>query len=298
MRILRSIDRRVALLVRCAVEAPRAYHFVFLSDHGQNPSIPFRQRHGKGIETVVRELISGEGAVRAPVVRTEGWAHFRSLLSEALAHDRLSARAANRLLRARQRALVAEPGAESGDVVVCASGSLGHIYFTGEPRRLELVDLATGHPGLIEGLVAHPGIGFVMIRSALHGPVVTGRAGVHYLRDQRVEGDDPLADYGRRARKHLLRLDQFPHCGDIVLMGRYDSESHEVETFEELVGAHGGLGGAQCAPFLIAPKEWALPSDLIDSPEELHQIFVRWRDALAHGREPPARVDASARDAL
>jgi len=298
MRILRSIDRRIALLVRCVQEAPRAYHLVFLSDHGQDASIPFRQRHGAGIETVVRELIRDERKVRAPAVRTEGWTHLRSLLSETLAHDRLSARAAERLLRARERHLRNEPGAESGDVVVCASGSLGHIYFTGEQRRLELADLASGHPGLIEGLVAHPGIGFVMTRSSLHGPVVTGREGVHYLRDRRIEGDDPLADYGRRARKHLLRLDEFPHCGDIVIMGRYDSELHEIETFEELVGSHGGLGGAQCSPFLIFPKDWPFPRTLVDSPEELHQIFMRWRDALAHGREPAARVDVVARDAL
>ncbi len=296
MRILRSIDRRIALLLRCASEAPRAYHFVFLSDHGQNPSIPFRQRHGRGIETVVRELISGEGTVRAPVIRTEGWTHLHSLLSEALAHDRFSARAAQRLLRARVRSRSAEAGAESGDVVVCASGSLAHIYFTAETRRLDLADLAAGHPGLIEGLVAHPGIGFVMIRSSLHGPVVTGRGGVHYLRDRRVEGDDPLADYGRRASKHLLRLDEFPHCGDVVVMGRYDAETQEVETFEELVGAHGGLGGAQCSPFLVAPRDWPLPG-LIDSPEELYQIFARWRDALARGREPGARVDVAASDA-
>lgn len=298
MRILRSVDRRIALLLRCAAEAPRAYHFVFLSDHGHTPSIPFRQRHDRGIETVVRELISGERTVRAPIVRTEGWTHLRALLSEALAYDRLTARAAHRLLRARARRLALDSGTESGDVVVCASGNLGHIYFTSEPRRLHLGDLATGHPGLIEGLVAHPGIGFVMVHSLLHGPVVMGRDGVHYLRDGRIEGDDPLADYGAGARKHLLRLDGFPRCGDVVMMGRYDAATGEVETFEELVGAHGGLGGAQTSAFIVAPTRWPLPSEALDSPEALHQVFVRWRDSLAHGRDPAARVDVAAGDAL
>jgi uncharacterized membrane protein YvlD (DUF360 family) len=297
MRILRSVDRRIALLLRCGAEAPRAYHFVFLSDHGHTPSVPFSHRHGKGIETVVRELIRGGQMVRAPIVRTEGWPHLRSLLSEALAHDRLTARAAQHLLRARARTRALESDSTSGDVVVCASGNLGHIYFTGEPHRLELGDLATGHPGLIEGLVAHPGIGFVMVRSPLHGPVVMGRAGVHYLRDGRVEGDDPLAGYGPHAVRHLYRLDEFPHCGDIVLMGRYDSDTHEVITFEELVGCHGGLGGAQSLPFVIAPTHWPL-ADELDSPEALHQVFVRWRTLLSQGRDPGARVDVAAGDAL
>jgi hypothetical protein len=293
------VDRRIALLLRCAAEAPRPYRFVFLSDHGHTPSIPFRQRHGKGLETIVRELISGEGNVRAPITRTEGWLHLRTLLSEALVQDRLSANAAHRLLRARARSRAIDTGSQRGDIMVCASGNLAHIYFTDEPGRLDLGDLATGHPGLIEGLVAHPGVGLVMIRSAAYGPVVTGRGGVHYLRDHRVEGDDPLADYNNpRARAQLMRLDEFPHCGDIVVMGRYHAAAGEVEGFEELVGTHGGLGGAQGSPFLVTPAPWPLPSPLIESPEELHQVFSRWRDMLAVGHEPGARVDDLARDAL
>jgi hypothetical protein len=296
MRTLRAVDRRIALLLRCAAEAPRPYHFVFLSDHGHTASIPFRQRHGKAIETVVRDLIRGDETVRAPIVKTEGWQHLRALVKEALAHDRLSTRAAHRLLRARARQSF-DVESHTGDVLVCPSGNLANVYFTDEPDRLDLSDLAAGHPGLIEGLVAHPGIGFVMIRSAVHGPVVTGHGGIHYLRDHRVDGDDPLDGYGPRAAEVLARLDEFPHCGDIVLMGRYDPTTREVQTFEEMVGAHGGLGGDQSAAFLLAPNGWPLPADGIDSPEEIFQTFVRWRSMLqARARAP--HVDEGARDAL
>jgi hypothetical protein len=297
MRTLRAVDRRIALLLRCAAEAPRPYHFVFLSDHGHTPSVPFRQRHGKGIETVVRELIRGEGAVRAPIVRTEGWQHLRALMKEALAHDRLSTQAAHRLLRARARQSF-DVESHSGDVIVCPSGNLANIYFTDEPHRLDLTDLAAGHPGLIEGLVAHPGIGFVMMRSAVYGPVVTGRGGVNYLRDGRVEGDDPLTGYGPHAVAQLARLDAFPHCGDIVLMGRYDSTTQEVQTFEEMVGAHGGLGGEQSAAFLLSPHDWPVPDEGIDSAEAMHQLFVRWRSTLAQAGTQRPHVDEVAHDAL
>jgi hypothetical protein len=95
-----------------------------------------------------------------------------------------------------------------------------------------------------------------------------------------------------------LRLDEFPHCGDIVLMGRYDGAAGEVETFEEMVGAHGGLGGDQTSAFLVMPARWEVPPEALHSPEELHQVFIRWRDTLARGREPSARVDDPARDVL
>jgi len=295
LRVLRSIDRRIALLLRCAHEAARPYRFVFLSDHGHTRSVPFRQRNGKAIETVVHELMRGERTVRAPIVKTQGWQHLRVLMKEALRHDQLSTRAAQRLLHTRARQSFET---ETGDVLLCPSGSLANLYFTTVPRRLDLADLAAIHPGLIEGLVAHPGIGFVMIRSATHGPVVTGRGGVCYLRDRRVEGEDPLAGYGPHVIEHLLRLDEFPHCGDIVLMGRYDAQAQEVQTFEEMVGAHGGLGGPQCSAFLLAPEDLPMPDTALTSAEEIYQLFVDWRNLLTRDDARARSMDAAVRDAL
>ena len=178
-------------------------------------------------------------------------------------------------------------------MVVCTSGNLGLIYFTEVADRLTLETIAVDHPGLIEGLVAHEGIGFVMVRSAVHGAVVMGRNGVHYLREHRVEGRDPLADYGPHASAQLFRFDAFPHCGDVVVNGYYHANTDEVESFEEMVGTHGGLGGAQTHAFLMYPSSWAVPSEEISNSEDVYQLFVRWRDALAAGVEPTgAHVDA------
>jgi uncharacterized membrane protein YvlD (DUF360 family) len=297
LRILRDIDRRVAILQRAAQDAPRPYHFVVLSDHGQTASIPFRHRHGKTLAQVVQSLVSESRTVRASTLDTEGWGHVNSLLSEAIRHDRLTGRAARRLLRRRTRAGYVELGdkkreAEEGDVVVCASGNLGHIYFADFPDRMTLEIVVIDHPGLIEGLVEHEGIGFVLVRSAVHGTVVMNRTGVHYLREQRVEGTDPLAEYGPHARAQLLRLDAFPHCGDVVVNGRFRADINEVESFEECVGAHGGLGGAQTHGFVMHPSAWPVPREEIGNAEDLYQLFVRWRDSLAaRDQRVSTRVD-------
>jgi uncharacterized membrane protein YvlD (DUF360 family) len=299
LRILNDIDRRVATLERAATEAPRPYRFVVLSDHGQTASIPFRQRHGSTIDQLVQSLVSKTRTVRASTLDTEGWGHVNAVLSEAIRHDRLTGRAARSILSRRTREGYVELGnrkkreSSIGDVVVCSSGNLGLIYFTDLPDRLTLEALAADHPGLIEGLVDHDGVGFVMVRSALHGPVAMGRGGVHYLRERRVDGSDPLADYGPHAASQLLRLDAFPHCGDVVVNGRYHPSADEVESFEEMVGAHGGLGGAQTHGFLMHPSGWAVPKEEIANAEDVYQLFVRWRDALATGGDPSAaRVDA------
>jgi putative membrane protein len=304
LRVLRSLDRRVAMLARAARDAPRPYRFVFLSDHGQTRSIPFRQKYGVTVDAVVRDLLATHRTVHAPVVETEGWGHLNALLTEAIGHDRLSGRAARRLLRRRTREGYVELGAskrgvEGGDVVVCSSGNLAHIYFREPQHRLTLEEIAADYPGLIEGLVAHAGIGFVIVRSSVHGPVVLGSGGVRYLREHRVDGDDPLDGYGDRVVEHLVRLEQFPHCGDVVLNGRYHPETGVVESFEEMVGSHGGIGGPQTEPFLMHPAGWHLPDGPISNAEQMYQLLVRWRDTLAQGEDPgAARLDASHHDAL
>ncbi len=304
LRILHALDKRVAMLARAARDAPRPYRFVVLSDHGQTRSVPFRQRYGVTIDVVVRDLLSEPRSVHAPAAETEGWGHVNTLLSEAIGHDRLPGRAARRLLRRRTREGYVElgaarPGAADGDVVVCASGNLALVYFREPARRLTLEEIAADHPGLIEGLVAHPGIGFVVVRSSVHGPVVLARGGVNYLGESRVEGADPLADYGSRAARHLTRLEQFPHCGDIVLNGRFDPGKNEVECFEEMVGAHGGIGGPQTDAFLMHPRYWPTAAGTIASAEEIHQVLVRWRDSLSEGRDPAGgRVDDLRHDVL
>ena len=71
-----------------------------------------------------------------------------------------------------------EPGHEPGDPIpelsVMASGCLGLINFPREPGRMTIERLDDLHPALIEGLAAHPGIGFVLIDSEEHGAMAIG----------------------------------------------------------------------------------------------------------------------------
>jgi hypothetical protein len=302
LSVLRHLDRRVAMIARSARDAPRPYRFVLLSDHGQTRSTPFRQRYGATIDHVVRDLLSGDRTVHAPAMRTEGWGHLNALLTEAIQHDRLSGRAARRLLRRKTHEGTVTLGRESepGDasVVVCNSGNLSNIYFRDNPERMSLEEIANTHPGLIEGLVSHDGIAFVVVHSSQHGPVALGKSGVHHLNTGRIDGDDPLARFGAHAPAQLARLASFPHCGDVVLNGHYDAATNQVITFEEMVGTHGGLGGPQTEGFVLHPSTWPMEHDITNA-EQLFGVFAGWRDDLAGGRDPGgARVDADRTDAV
>jgi type I phosphodiesterase/nucleotide pyrophosphatase len=281
LKVLHELDALVGELERVAAGAPRAYEFVLLSDHGQSQGATFRQRHGKRLEDLVRQLARTR-SVAAPTRRAEGWGYLNALLSEAVRGDRRAARAARTVLRRRRRGPYVEVGPdryrkrrENAEVVVCASGSLGLIYLADWPGRLSLEGINQVYPGLIEGLAAHEGIGFVMVGSERLGPVVLGRGGFHQLDENRTEGRDPLEPFGPRAAEHLRRLHAFPHVGDLVVNGRFDPSTGELNAFEELVGSHGGLGGDQNRAFLLFPAGWRA-SDGIVGAEAIHGLLRGW----------------------
>jgi hypothetical protein len=291
--LLRDIDRKIALLARAAEDAPRPYYFVVLSDHGQSFGATFKQRYDLTLEQLVQSLLSGEQTVRGYVGYGEGWGHLSVLLSEAAKHEGVAGRTVRRMLRRRTKdgyidleppALArarAEEVKAHDQVVVCASGNLGLIYFTDRPGRVSFEKMAVDYPGLIEGLVGHAGVGFVLAYSEQHGPLVLGKDGVRYLRDDRMEGVDPLTGFGERAADHLRRFDTFPHTADLTVNSMCDPLTGEVAAFEEMVGSHGGLGGPQTDPFLVYPTAWGESDLAIDNPTDLYWLLRRWQEHLS-----------------
>ncbi|GAB1642208.1 phage holin family protein [Krasilnikovia sp. MM14-A1259] len=280
---LEGIDSVLATLEELAGSAPRPYHLVVLSDHGQSQGATFRQRYGIALEDLVRELAAAPG--RSVVVAPE---------------DEQAGRA--RTLRAGLLPKLDGPGpdpAESApgpgrpELVVAASGNLALVYLARHPGRVTLEEIEQHHPTLLPGLVAHPGIGWVMVRSARLGAVVLGRAGRRLLADDRVEGADPLAGFGPRAAHDLRRHDTLAHAGDLLVNSMVDPQTLEVAAFEELIGCHGGLGGWQNRPVLIHPAPWPVDIELT-SADAVHRQLVRWLETLGQRASAVPAADLGA----
>ena len=167
------------------------------------------------------------------------------------------------------------------DVVVLASGNLGLVYLMELDRRLTLEEIDERHPQLIPSLRAHPHVGWVLARSERDGPVVLGRDGMRRLANGgAVEGADPLAHFGPNAARHLLRSDGFEHAADLFIGSFYDEDLEEGCAFEELISFHGGLGGPQTRPFILAPPDLPLPDGPIIGAAGVHEILSGWRHRL------------------
>jgi hypothetical protein len=156
-----------------------------------------------------------------------------------------------------------------------------------ERRRLTLEEMNERHPDLIPALRNHPHVGWLLVRSSEHGPVVLGGGGTRYLADGRVEGEDPLAAFSANAPQHLLRTDGFTHVADIMIGSFYDPFLESGCAFEELISFHGGIGGSQTRPFILHPDDLAVPAGEILGAAAVHEILVGWRGEL-NGTTAPA----------
>ncbi|RKR87809.1 type I phosphodiesterase/nucleotide pyrophosphatase [Micromonospora pisi] len=236
----------------------------------------------------------GERTASAATGPVEHWGPVNTLLTEisgrpgpgaAATRAAVRSRTVDREVRlgpAREPATPPRPGPAGEaqelartDVLVVASGNLAMVYFTRYPGKPTRAEIEAAHPGLVNALAAHPGVGVVVVGDE-SGPVAVGKRGEHHLGDGRVTGEDPLAGYGPRAATDLLRHQEIAHVGDLVLISTIDSGTEEVAAFEELVGSHGGLGGWQTDAFLLHPAEWPVEADPLIGPVAVHRQLLAW----------------------
>ncbi len=291
---LDGVDRAIGVLEKASKTAPRPYRFVIVSDHGQSLGATFLQRYGETLGDLIRKLMQGQVTMEEAAAGVEEWGQTNAFLSEMTKSKGVSAGIARAALGSRSTDGVVELGPagddkaapspaagdapkERLDLIAIASGNLGLVYFPQMPGRVTLEQLATAHPGLIDTLARHPGIGAMLIKSEEHGSIVIGPAGINFLEEDRVEGADPVAQFGGRAREAVLRLDGMDHVPDLSVISLYDPEFDEVAAFEELIGSHGGLGGPQTQPVIMYPSEWELDEELVGAPAVYRQIR-RWAE--------------------
>ncbi len=274
LEALRKLDEQFGRIERARRYAARPYEIVVLSDHGQTQGATFKQRNGYGLDELVERSVEATD-VQGVAGGDEQHQMVGLAIGEATGRSGKPAKRSKKDVSGRQ-------------VVVLGSGNLGLIYLMEEPRRLTREEIEDRHPRLIPALRSHRHVGWILVRSAERGAVVLGPRGARYLDEGRVEGEDPLAAFSPNAPRHLLRSDGFAHVADMMVGSFYDPELDEACAFEELISFHGGLGGPQTRPFILAPIALPRPDEPLIGAASVHQVLSGWRRYL-HG-------DSRARD--
>jgi uncharacterized membrane protein YvlD (DUF360 family) len=309
-----GLDGVLATLERVAATSSRHYRFVVLSDHGQSQGATFRQLSGRTLEESVTALVGRPGEAVAETGDVESWGPVNALVSEVAGASSPTSRWAQRrsdgahgsgvLVGPQRGQPTTGNGADESELVVAGSGNLGLVWFPHLPGRVTLAELGERFPALVPGLLAEPGVAFVVADSG-RGPVAVGPRGTRVLADPDAEGEDPLTPFGPRAAADLARVAAMPGAPDLLVHSTVDALTDEVHAFEELVGCHGGLGGWQNRAVLLHPADWPVDDDLLDrsvpgeallyGAESVHRQLVRWLERSG-ARAVPAQLSDRAED--
>ncbi|WOX26561.1 phage holin family protein [Streptomyces solicathayae] len=268
-QVLKRLDRAIALIAKVAEHAPRPYRIVLLSDHGQSTGPTFEGAYGLTLKDLVR---AGCGLpVPRRVGRTRSGSEARDAARDALLgalHRPVDGHGEEAETARQVRRRPSEP-------IVLASGNLGLVSFPEVPHRMTHEQIELRHPALLRTLANHPGIGFLLVASEVHGSVVLARDGVA-VPIAELTDDGPLAPFGPGAADAVRRTDGFPHVADIMVNSMHDPFAGTVHAFEEQIGSHGGLGGEQSRPFLLSPLDLPEPPAALVGAEQVHQVLRGW----------------------
>jgi len=268
-----GLDRVLATLHTLAEKAPRRYHIVVVSDHGQSQGEPFASAYGIDLGDLCSQLMAEKvDTVQADV---ESWGRAGAMAGEAASGGGLSGQVAAKAAERAADEVDDSVAASDADISVIGSGNLGLLYVHG-PERLLLETMEERWPRLVPGLVEHPGVAFVAALDEAGHRIVVGPAGRHDLDTGEVSGEDPLAPFAEHAARVLARAMALKEAPDLYLNSTLDPNTLDISAFEPLVGAHGGLGGWQDRAVLLVPKalEHVVPAEQILGADRLHRVLV------------------------
>ena len=305
---------RSAASPRRAADAPRPYRLVVLSDHGQSQGATFLDRYGITLEELVRDAARRRRASQRRPSTDEALGYLGAALTEAAGGD--VGAGARRARRDRARRTVdgavqlgedaserrAATATSCPSSSVMASGCLGPdlVPARARPRHARAprgaLPAASSRPcatipGSASCSCAPRSTGAVVLGAARHALPRRGRASRARTRWRR-SAPTPRATSSAPTAS--------PHCPDIVVNSTYWDDLDEVAAFEELVGSHGGMGGAA-----VVSRSSCIPSELAMPDEELRRRRghaprvpplaraarpprVRARSSVP-GHDPPAR---------
>jgi uncharacterized membrane protein YvlD (DUF360 family) len=277
-------------------KAPRPYELILLSDHGQSFGATFKQRYGYELKEFIEGQLPGGTRVAQSVGGDDGTIAVAAMAGELenVQDQQVSGNLGRAVVGRAQRLL--QQGADrrapaeidpEATVTVCGSGNLAQVYFDLYPRKITLNELNAAYPGLVDALVGHEGVGFVVAYADDGTPMVFGKQGARDLHSGQITGEDPLAPFGDvalRARQ-VRRIADFPHAGDLIVNSTLYPDG-TVAAMEELIGNHGGLGGEQTDAFLLHPGDMTVPETA--NSADLFAILDARRDLPVVEGEPGA----------
>jgi len=267
---LRQFDKQVRRIQRVIEEkARRPYEILILSDHGQSFGPTFKQRYGLSILDFIQQQLPQNATLSGSGGGDDGTIGVAAMLDELenMQQSKTAGRIGQAVIGGAQRMIqnnldkqIAFQEIKPAKVTLAYGGNGALVYFDLFPRKVTLNELNFAYPGLVDALVRHEGIGFVIAYDDDFTPVAFGKQGARNLVSGDVLDEDPLLPYGDVDLRawQLRRMADFENSGDLILNSTLYPDG-TVAALEELIGNHGGLGGEQTDAYLFHPGDMKVP---------------------------------------
>jgi hypothetical protein len=304
-RAIKALDRQIRDVEKAInTIGLRPYDLFVMSDHGMTESLPFHHLYGQ----TLGQFIAGHGVhpARTSELETRQYRDLATLQQVEELSAEIGPRTSSfmgflvdRAMRLAMRIGTGPLQAGLADtsespVLAIYSSALANVYFTDVSHRMDYREIEERAPGLLAALVAHPGIGIVVVKAEQKTMVL------HAGGQVRLEDADELAldflrtyDEPELVRRQLMELAGMPSAGDLLVFGAFDGRM--VVNFEDHGGAHGGLGGVQMFPFLASPRTVDVDFGAITDATQLHPAFAgRYQSAVRLDVPDQAPTEAAA----
>lgn len=269
---LKGLDDSIKRLVHAAHRSgARRYDVWVYSDHGQEKTTPYVQKHGRFVQDAVADVFKELGIESQPSGEPKhGVQRQRArVFGEWIARKLLAG------------ADVGGQWLESGTLFTAAMGPLGHIY---APRALTTAE----RDEIAQRLVEEAGIPLVLAP----GPENTAHAWTRHGRFElpkdngQILGEDH--PYLSAVTQDLLSLCRHTNAGDLIISGWQPDDTPLSFPIEN--GAHAGPGPRETAPFMILPEDIILPDkgDEPLRPIDLREAALQFLGRKQAEQRPPA----------
>lgn len=285
MWTLKGIDRCIERLYKAALYSERRYDFYILSDHGQCAVKPFEAVAGETLGEFMQSQLDNL-LVESHLSQDTRRAQIAATLDGLKAIERWMPRLFRRPIRAYIRHTQKQLFKLTEnldldillDVLVVSSGPVAFVYWSQIPNALTLDQIEKMHPGLLDRLLAHDGIGMISVRlpggdvlvRSRHGQAIVGEFSI------RTQGVLPCDSSPRRRQilAQIRRLTLFPRAGDLCIWGGKAPAGNVSYSFE--FGAHSGWTDDETQSFIIYPAEVKANFSQIYRHPQFYEYFVRY----------------------
>jgi endonuclease/exonuclease/phosphatase family metal-dependent hydrolase len=231
---LKGIDSAIRDIIRAGDHSDyRDYEVIVHSDHGQEHTIPYERKYGRGLQAALAEVFAA-----GPLAGIEVWMRqVPELLGNTMGRFR-------NLVGMQSEQIATGDPQPGSQIIVTAMGPVGHIYLPQRPSFEELEKYALG-------LVKSAGIPLVLLPRQDGSVSAFNGRGQWSLPKDAAEVLGATHPFLAEVTQDLVALCFHPDTGDIVISG-WNPEGEPL-SFPMENGAHCGPGFEETRGFLLVP---------------------------------------------